>query len=77
MGYLFSAISIFCALCKGGFGKVVSRYTNEYRDAVVSNLMRMLLCIAIGFGFVAVNGGASTLAVSSCVSIRTRQNQVK
>ena len=64
MGYLFSAIAIFCALCKGGFGKVVSRYTNEYRDAVVSNLMRMLLCIAIGFGMVALNGGASTLAVS-------------
>lgn len=64
MGYLFTAISVFCGLCKGGFGKVVSRYTNEYRDAVVSNLMRMLLCIAIGFGMVALNGGASTLAVS-------------
>ena len=64
MGYLFSLISVFACTTKGFCGKKISVYTKEYRSAMLSNSLRMLICIAIGAIFVIIDGGFSAFAVS-------------
>ena len=51
MGYLFLAVSVFSGAVKGFCGKKTSSYVSGSRDAVLANLIRMLLCSAIGFIF--------------------------
>ena len=48
-----------CGLTKGYCGKKVSGYVRESRDAMLANILRMTLCIAIGFVFVIAIDGAS------------------
>ncbi len=67
MGYLFSLISVFACTTKGFCGKKISAYTKEYRSAMLSNSLRMLICIAIGAIFVIVDGGFPAFAVSGKV----------
>ena len=59
MGYLFLSIATFSGITKGYCGKKVSTYTKEYRSAMLSNSLRMLICILIGFFFVLFDGGLS------------------
>jgi drug/metabolite transporter (DMT)-like permease len=67
MGYLFSLISVFACTTKGFCGKKISAYTKEYRSAMLSNSLRMLICIVIGAAFVIFDGGFSAFAVSGKV----------
>ena len=67
MGYLFSLISVFACTTKGFCGKKISAYTKEYRSAMLSNSLRMLLCIAIGAVFVIVDGGVAAFRADATV----------
>jgi len=64
MGYLFLLASICSGAIKGFFGKKISDKTSGIKSAVLSNIIRMLFCIPIGFIFVLFDGGVSTLGVS-------------
>ena len=61
MAYLFLALSTLAGVSKGFCGKRISAYTSEFKSAAFSNLIRMLLCIAVGFFFAVFDGGISTL----------------
>ena len=49
MGYLFLLIALFAGTTKGYCGKRTSGYTSSIGDATLANIIRMLLCIVIGF----------------------------
>ena len=49
MGYLFLLIALLAGVTKGYCGKKTSGYTNSLRDATLANIIRMMLCILIGF----------------------------
>ena len=54
MGYLFILIALFAGTAKGYCGKKTSGYTNSFRDATLANIIRMMLCIVIGFTLILV-----------------------
>lgn len=62
MGYLFLGIALLAGATKGYCGKRTSGYVEGYSGAMLANLIRMLFCIIIGLGMVAVGGNWSTLA---------------
>lgn len=49
MGYLFLMISLLAGTTKGYCGKKTSGFVQGYRDALLMNTIRMLLCVLIGF----------------------------
>lgn len=49
MGYLFLLISLFAGTLKGYCGKKTSSYTGSIGHAFFANIIRMLLCILMGF----------------------------
>jgi len=61
MGYLFLTLALLCGATKGFCGKKISSYTAEYRSAMLANIIRMLLCIPIGFILVLFDGGLEAL----------------
>ena len=63
MGYLFLFLSVLSGSVKGFFGKKISNKTASFKSAVLSNLIRMLFCIPIGFVFVLFDGGISAFSV--------------
>lgn len=67
MGYLFLFIATFSGITKGYCGKKVSAYTKEYKSAMLSNSLRMLICILIGFFFVLIDGGIGQFRVDGKV----------
>ena len=64
MGYLFLAVSIFAGLTKGFCGKKISGLVESYKDAMLTNFIRMVLCIVIGFGIIAFSGDVSLLSIN-------------
>lgn len=62
MGYLFLAIALLAGTTKGYCGKRSSGFVTETRDAIALNLLRMCLCVVIGFLILAVGGNVSALA---------------
>ena len=56
MGYLFILIALFAGTAKGYCGKKTSGYTNSFRDATLANIIRMMLCIVIGFVLIFITG---------------------
>ena len=64
MGYVFLAISLICGATKGYCGKKTSGRTEQAFDAVCANLLRMFLCIAIGFFSVLLSEGFPAFRVS-------------
>lgn len=56
MGYLFLGISLFAGLTKGYCGKKTSGCVRSYKDAMLANTVRMVLCILIGFVLIAAGG---------------------
>ena len=56
MGYIFLAIAIFSGTVKGYCGKRTSGFVEGYKDAMLANLIRMIICIIIGAGVIFVNG---------------------
>ena len=57
MGYLYLVIATLFGTTKGYCGKKVSGYVNETKDAILSNLIRMLLCCLVGVVLVICSGG--------------------
>lgn len=56
MAYLYLAIALLAGATKGYCGKLTSGKVSGWDGAMLSNLIRMLLCIAIGLGLVLVGG---------------------
>lgn len=67
MGYLFLAVSLFAGAAKGYCGKKTSGYVNGYRDAMLANTIRMLLCILIGAIMIAAGGNAGQLKPTAAI----------
>ena len=63
MGYLFLSLALACGLTKGYCGKKVSAQVKEGRDAMLANILRMTLCILIGFMFVIAIDGFSAFNI--------------
>ena len=63
MGYLFLSLATLCGLTKGFCGKKVSGLVKKSRDAMLANLLRMMLCIFIGFLFVVFIDGFSSFNI--------------
>ena len=78
MGYLFLAAALLANTAKGFFGKKTSGYTQGLKDAMLANMIRMLLCVFIGLGLILLEGNAqqlkpsaSLLAVSALSGVST------
>ena len=78
MGYLFLAIALLAGGTKGYCGKKTSGYTNNFRDAILANLIRMTLCIVIGFALILFQGelpavlpSVPLLLLSACSGLAT------
>lgn len=52
MGYIFLSIALTAGIIKAYCGKKTSGYTANIKDAMVANLIRMLLCVVIGSVFI-------------------------
>lgn len=61
MGYLFLFIALLCGCVKGYCGKKTSGAVSELRDAMLANIIRMLLCILIGLVITVFQGDAKLL----------------
>lgn len=64
MGYLFLALALLSGSTKGYCGKKTSGYVSEYKDAMFTNFIRMVLCILIGFVILLIQGNIGLLKVS-------------
>ena len=71
MGYIFLIIALFCGAAKGFCGKKTSGFVAEYKDALFTNAIRMILCILIGFILLAVQGNINLLRVDTSVIMIT------
>lgn len=65
MGYLFLGVALLCGVTKGYCGKRSSGYVTEFRDSMLINLIRMLLCILFGCVMLGFGGSFASLAVST------------
>lgn len=63
MGYLFLALALAAGVTKGYCGKMTSGSVSTSAEAMMANLVRMVLCIVIGFLMLTVQGNLSGLAV--------------
>ena len=61
MGYIFLFIALIAGGTKGFCGKKVSGIVNGFRDTLVVNCLRMLVCIVIGILVLVVQGEMSAL----------------
>lgn len=64
MGYLLIALALAAGVAKGYCGKKTSGYVAQVKDAAFANLVRMGICILIGFFVVLFSCGLQLLAVS-------------
>ena len=71
MGYLFLALALLAGSTKGYCGKKTSGFVREYKDAMFTNFVRMMLCILISFLLLALSGRLSLLAVDLNVVLIT------
>ena len=65
MGYVFLGIALLCGATKGYCGKKSSGFVTEFRDSMLINLIRMLLCILIGCVVLGFGVGFSALAIGT------------
>lgn len=63
MGYVFLMLALLSGVTKGYCGKKTSGSVTAYTDAMLVNALRMVLCIAFGFGLLVLQGDAAKLAV--------------
>ena len=49
MGYFFLALALIAGAAKGFCGKKISSRLGGYGDAALSNFIRMIICVAVGF----------------------------
>lgn len=62
MGYLFLLIALLAGATKGYCGKKTSGYIGGFRDSMIANIIRMVLCIVIGFCLILFSGELSAMA---------------
>lgn len=67
MGYLYLCIAILAGTAKGFCGKKVSGKISEAKDAMAANIIRMLLCVFVGFGIVCARGEFALIKIESNV----------
>lgn len=65
MGYLFLAVAVLSGATKGYCGKKTSGYVNGYKDSLLANSVRMILCILIGLCMILTSGGVSLLKINT------------
>lgn len=65
MGYLFLTIALAAGALKGFCGKKVSGSVNGFKDAMLTNFIRMLFCIIIGFVLCITGSGIDGLKLDS------------
>ncbi len=61
MGYLLLSLSVLAGAAKGYCGKKTSGYVNEYKDAMLVNMIRMIFCVIIGFAIITFQSSLITL----------------
>lgn len=64
MGYLLFFIALCAGTVKSFCGKKTSGYTSTYNDATLANIIRLVLCIVIGFLLILVTGDLNKLIMS-------------
>ncbi|MBQ8893532.1 MAG: EamA family transporter [Clostridia bacterium] len=64
MGYLLLLVALLAGATKGFCGKKTSGYLNGFKDSMLANLIRMLLCIVIGFVLILFGGSVAQLKPS-------------
>ena len=62
MGYLFLALALLAGGVKGYCGKKVSNAITLSSDSMVMNVLRMVLCVVIGFLLILIEGDIGSLA---------------
>lgn len=62
MGYLFLAIALAAGITKGYCGKKTSFAIASNSDSMLMNVLRMIICIIIGFLLVLAQNGSSALS---------------
>ncbi len=78
MGYLFLLVALFAGVSKGYCGKKTSGYTSGFHDAVLANVIRMILCTVFGLlliliteGFGILNQTTDMLLISALSGVAT------
>lgn len=71
MGYLFLALALAAGLTKGFCGKKTSSAVVLDSDSMIMNVLRMCLCILIGFFLLLVGEGLSALSVGGTALLIT------
>lgn len=56
MGYVFLVLALLAGATKGYCGKKTSGFVSGFRDSMLANMIRMLLCIAIGMVLILAGG---------------------
>ena len=56
MGYIFVVIALLAGSTKGYFGKRISGIVSTHRQSVLVNAVRMLICVFISAGMIALEG---------------------
>ena len=64
MGYIFLSLSVLAGATKGFFGKKTSMHIEGFRDAMLANTVRMMMCVIIGAAVVIAGGDLHSLAPS-------------
>lgn len=64
MGYLFLFIALLAGSTKGYCGKKTSGYTTGFSGAILTNVVRMILCCIIGFVLILVGGELGALVLT-------------
>ncbi len=67
MGYLYLTIALFSGSIKGYCGKKTSSFTCTFYHSVLANLIRMTLCVVIGFTIVCFKGHIKFLFLDASV----------
>jgi len=83
MGYIFLFAALFAGVTKGYCGKKTSGFLVESKDALRASILRMTLCIVVGFISVCIGGSFSQctltpalLLISALSGIATAANVV-
>ena len=69
MGYLYLFTAVAFGLTKGYLGKRISDKTPTARNSVMTNLIRMAFCIAVGLVFVLFDGTGSSFIPNANVAL--------
>lgn len=67
MGFLFLSIALTAGIIKAYCGKKTSNYTENIKDAILANSLRMFFCVCIGFVLILVQGQLRHMKPDVCL----------